>query len=84
MDDIGAFIWALPVLMAIGLGYGAVRGCQEWTDPAPCKDYTYSMSAFRSDVAACERGMKMELDKRILGKDLVHCTCLSVEENNGR
>jgi hypothetical protein len=83
MFDPEAMIIVIPVVLAMALGYGAVKGCQEWVDPQPappCKDFTYSMSAFRSDVASCPTGMEMELDTRILGKDLVHCYCPTAVE----
>ncbi len=79
MEDPVAIIIVAPIILVIAAGVGVVKGCQEWLDPTPpppCADYSRTMSVIRSDVAVCRwPEQNMELEKRILGKDIIHCTC---------
>lgn len=65
-------------LMMTALMLSMIAACKD-ARPRPrplCHDYVRSMSALRTDVASCRwPEQSMRLERRVLGKDLIHCTC---------
>lgn len=75
-----AVIGGVGLIALIIVGNLVAGALKEPPKPKPCKDYTYSMSVITSDTAACKwPEQKMRLETRLIGKDLVHCTCPDVD-----
>lgn len=85
--DSGHFLGAtVPIaivvlLFVVVIGGGIwIRSCMKGPDkPKPCADYSYKMDLIGDSEAKCTRwpAMKMSIDKRILGRDIVNCKCTS-------
>lgn len=80
MDEFAILPAALLVAFCAAIGFGAVKACQEWVDPAPCQNYSYKISRLPGNphVASCTKwdGMTMRIEKMgFMSGQMVHCTC---------